>query len=98
MVQSRLRRKFGHDLDAIRSLAKTTTSEPIISQLVDPGTEIFREGDRAVYAYIIERGEVEIFTTGSGSRTVLARRGPGHYICKPVSWNDIEARIAHGFK
>jgi len=42
-----------------------------------PGDIIFREGDPGDYAYIIDQGKVEIFTTVGGQRYVLTVLEPG---------------------
>lgn len=43
------------------------------------GYTIFREGDVADKMYIVKSGEVEIFTTSSGSRKALAIISPGGF-------------------
>ena len=43
----------------------------------NPGSEIFREGDRGDYAYVIEQGHVEISMLLKGEKTVLKLLGPG---------------------
>jgi EAL domain-containing protein (putative c-di-GMP-specific phosphodiesterase class I) len=43
----------------------------------EPGTMIFREGDRADGAFLIESGTVEISTGVDAERVVLATLGPG---------------------
>jgi EAL domain-containing protein (putative c-di-GMP-specific phosphodiesterase class I)/CRP-like cAMP-binding protein len=45
--------------------------------VVEPGTVIFREGERGSCAYVIERGRVEISVERSGQKIVLGHRGPG---------------------
>ena len=42
-----------------------------------PGTHLFKEGESASSAYLVESGEVDIYRTSSGKRTVVARVGPG---------------------
>lgn len=50
-----------------------------VGQLVSkyPGTHLFKEGESAASAYLIEAGEVDIYRTSSGKRNVVARVGPG---------------------
>jgi CRP/FNR family transcriptional regulator, cyclic AMP receptor protein len=43
---------------------------------------IFREGDQASTAYVIESGEVEIFTNHEGIETTHERLGPGEIIAE----------------
>jgi EAL domain-containing protein (putative c-di-GMP-specific phosphodiesterase class I) len=45
--------------------------------VVEPGTVIFREGERGCCAYVIERGRVEISVERSGQKIILGYRGPG---------------------
>lgn len=42
-----------------------------------PGTHLFKEGEEATSAYIIESGEVDLSRTADGKRRVVARVGPG---------------------
>lgn len=57
------------DIDLIR------TAGEMVSKY--PGTHLFKEGDSPEAAYLIERGDVEVYRgTGSGRR-VVARVGPG---------------------
>ena len=44
------------------------------------GTHLFREGETAVHAYAIEKGEVELYRTVSGARRVVARAGEGNVL------------------
>ncbi len=44
------------------------------------GTHLFREGEVAVHAYVIEKGEVELYRTIKGSRRVVARAGEGNVL------------------
>lgn len=44
------------------------------------GTHLFREGEPSVHAYVIEKGEVELYRTVSGSRRVVARAGEGNVL------------------
>ena len=46
-------------------------------QLYEPGAEIFREGQPGEYAYLIERGRVEVSALQRGARYVIATLGPG---------------------
>lgn len=41
------------------------------------GSHLFREGEPAVAAYLVESGEVDIYRTQSGKKRVVARVGPG---------------------
>jgi len=42
-----------------------------------PGTHIFREGDDATAAFLIESGEVEVYRGSEGTRRVVSRVGSG---------------------
>lgn len=42
-----------------------------------PGTHLFKEGDPAEAAYLIERGEVEVYRGEGRDRRVVTRVGPG---------------------
>ncbi len=42
-----------------------------------PGTHLFREGEQAQHAYVVETGQVELYRTISGRRRVVARAGEG---------------------
>jgi CRP/FNR family transcriptional regulator len=42
-----------------------------------PGTHLFREGDPATAAYLVESGEVEIYRGTESSRRVVSRGGTG---------------------
>lgn len=42
-----------------------------------PGTHLFQEGEASVAAYLVERGEVEIYRGSARARRVVARVGPG---------------------
>ncbi|MDH3260648.1 MAG: Crp/Fnr family transcriptional regulator [Acidimicrobiia bacterium] len=44
------------------------------------GTHLFREGEPAVHAYVIEKGEVELYRTINGIRRVVARAGEGNVL------------------
>jgi EAL domain-containing protein (putative c-di-GMP-specific phosphodiesterase class I) len=44
---------------------------------LEPGAEVFREGDAPTTAFLIESGEVEIFTGPVGDPMALGRLGPG---------------------
>ncbi len=57
------------DVDLIRSIGE------IISKY--PGTHLFREGEPASAAYLVESGEVEIYRGGKENPRVIARVGPG---------------------
>lgn len=41
------------------------------------GSHLFREGEQALAAFLVERGEVELYRTISGSPRVITRVGPG---------------------
>ena len=45
-----------------------------------PGTHLFREGESAIHAYVIEKGEVELYRTAGGRRRVVARAGEGNVL------------------
>ena len=42
-----------------------------------PGTHLFREGDDAAAAFLIESGEVEVYRGSEGTRRVVSRVGSG---------------------
>lgn len=42
-----------------------------------PGTHLFREGDEATRAFLVERGEVDLYRTDHGTQRVVARVGAG---------------------
>ncbi len=42
-----------------------------------PGTHLFKEGDTADAAFLIQRGDVELYRTTDGLKRVVARVGPG---------------------
>lgn len=44
---------------------------------LEPGAEVFREGDAPTTAFLIESGEVEIFTGPAADPLALGRLGPG---------------------
>lgn len=60
------------DLAALESVA-----EPVSRY---SGSHLFREGEPAVAAYLVESGEVDIYRTHSGKKRVVARVGPGSVI------------------
>lgn len=45
-----------------------------------PGTHLFREGDAAVHAYVIQTGEVELYRTTQGHKRVVARAREGNVL------------------
>ena len=57
------------DLELIRNVGE------IVSKY--PGTHLFKEGEPAEAAYLVERGEVEVYRGGGGERRVVNRVGPG---------------------
>lgn len=44
------------------------------------GSHLFRQGEPAVAAYLVREGQVDIYRTQSGSKSVVARVGPGSVI------------------
>ena len=44
------------------------------------GTHLFREGDQSIHAYVIEKGEIELYRTVKGARRVVARAGEGNVL------------------
>lgn len=56
------------------------SAQPIRRDIVDQ--LIFREGEDVELAYVIENGEVEIFTDHNGVETVHERLGPGEIIAE----------------
>ena len=57
------------DIDLIRNVGE------IVSKY--PGTHLFKEGEQATAAFLVERGEVEVYRGGRDARRVVARVGPG---------------------
>lgn len=57
------------DIDLIRNVGE------IVSKY--PGTHLFKEGDDPEAAYLVERGEVEVYRGTGSRRRVVARVGPG---------------------
>ena len=57
------------DIDLIRDVGE------IVSKY--PGTHLFKEGDAPDAAYLVERGEVEVYRGTGAGRRVVARVGPG---------------------
>ncbi len=57
------------DIELIRSVGE------IVSKY--PGTHLFREGESAAAAFLVEKGEVEVYRGGKDNRRVVARVGPG---------------------
>jgi len=43
---------------------------------IEPGTVIFRKGDKPDFAYVVMKGEVEISVLKDGQRVVLVHVGP----------------------
>lgn len=60
------------DVDTLRYVA-----EPISRYT---GSHIFKEGEAAGAAYLIESGQVDLYRTHNGGRRVVARVGPGSVI------------------
>ena len=44
------------------------------------GTHLFREGEPATHAYVVEKGEVELYRTVNTRRRILARAGEGNVL------------------
>lgn len=42
-----------------------------------PGTHLFKEGEEATSAYLVESGEIDLYRTADGKRRTVARVGPG---------------------
>ena len=42
-----------------------------------PGTHLFKEGEDAAAAFLVESGEVEVYRGSGNSRRVVSRVGPG---------------------
>ena len=57
------------DVEVIRSAGEIVAKYP--------GTHLFKEGDAADAAYLVENGEVEIYRGQGGTRRVVGRVGPG---------------------
>jgi CRP/FNR family transcriptional regulator, cAMP and macrophage regulator len=60
------------DLETLRNVA-----EPISKYT---GSHIFREGEPATAAYLVEKGQVDLYRDVAGGRSVVARVGPGAVI------------------
>jgi CRP/FNR family transcriptional regulator, cAMP and macrophage regulator len=60
------------DLETLRAI-----TEPV-SKFT--GSHLFREGEPAVAAYLIERGAVDLYRDHAGGRRVVSRVGPGSVI------------------
>lgn len=60
------------DLDTLGAVAELVTRYP--------GSHLFREGDPAAAAYLIESGTVDIYRSDGGKRRVVARVGAGSVI------------------
>lgn len=56
----------------------TLTGTTIID--VTAGTRLFAEGDRGDAAYVVERGQIEIWVERAGVKTTLATSGPGDLV------------------
>ncbi|MDX1468339.1 MAG: Crp/Fnr family transcriptional regulator [Acidimicrobiia bacterium] len=57
------------DLDLIRDVGEMVSKYP--------GTHLFKEGEAAEAAYLVERGEVEVYRGSGKDRRVVTRVGPG---------------------
>lgn len=54
-----------------------TSAPSVYRETYAPGAEIFRAGERGHYAYVIERGQVEIAVLSQGEHTPIAQLGEG---------------------
>lgn len=64
-----------------------------------PGTHLFKEGDEPVAAYLVERGEVEIYRGAGKGRRVVSRVGPGSVLGDIAMFGDtpyISSAVAVG--
>jgi CRP-like cAMP-binding protein len=52
----------------------THVGEPVAKY---PGTHLFKEGDEATSAYLVQAGEIDLYRKADGKRRVVARVGPG---------------------
>lgn len=52
----------------------TQVGEPVSKY---PGTHLFKEGEEAASAYLVQSGEIELYRTADGKRRVVARVGAG---------------------
>lgn len=52
----------------------THVGEPVSKY---PGTHLFKEGDEATSAYLVQAGEIDLYRKADGKRRVVARVGPG---------------------
>jgi CRP-like cAMP-binding protein len=52
----------------------TQVGEPVSKY---PGTHLFKEGDEATSAYLVQSGEIDLYRTADGKRRVVARVGTG---------------------
>lgn len=60
------------DVETLRSVAEPVTRYT--------GSHLFKEGDAATAAYLIESGQVDLYRLHSGRRRVVTRVGPGSVI------------------
>jgi CRP/FNR family transcriptional regulator, cyclic AMP receptor protein len=54
-----------------------TASKEVTSESYRPSEIIFKEGDAGSHFYIVDEGQVEIFTTQEGRELIVAKLGPG---------------------
>lgn len=59
-----------------------------VSQPVAPGEHLFEEGDQAASAFLIEKGEVEIYRGEGQRRRVVARAGPASILGDMAMFGD----------
>jgi CRP/FNR family transcriptional regulator, cAMP and macrophage regulator len=52
----------------------TEVGEPLSKY---PGTHLFKEGEEATSAYLVQSGEIDLYRTSGGKRRVVARVGSG---------------------
>lgn len=60
------------DLDALAEAGEVITRYP--------GSHLFREGEPATYAFLVEKGDVSLYRGSGDDRRVVARVGPGAVI------------------
>jgi hypothetical protein len=68
---------------------------PSVKKNADPGEIIFNEGESGTEAYIVTKGEVEIFRKLGNREIILATLGPGEIIGE-MSLIDNQPRMASG--
>lgn len=69
------------DIELIRSVGEVIQSRP--------GGHLFREGDPAVAAFVVESGEVEVYRGSGHTRRIISRVGPGSVLGDIAMFQDV---------